>query len=480
VKSDSEEFAGRYADFKPGFRLLAVEEAAIPFHSVTASVLLQQRKPIAPINEYVLRCIHEGINDPKQISDFLGIGPEILNNSITKLWQSDLVEVANANGDLNVRLTSEGKISLDELEEFVPVAQDIWFTFNRLIWKAVPVSMNKLLDQKTVDDEGYIKVKPLKKVRPGVVDFPTKELNQAVKASMGIEMSDIDVLVVKGVERLETKYLFCSLLVYESTDRSDHVIEVVIDGRINEEMGSAIDNLGGSNYLGMKFEIPAIEVKSESDLIDLTISKFNSPVVSLEDVTSLRKKLAGVAEADQLAESVEARESSTDPVAQGLSELEIRFIDTVEHRPFLDQAIAEAESRLLITSPWVRNSVVRHDLMKSLYTAANRGVKIHIGYGISPDAEDCDAWAIEQLEKLASNYNNVVVACLGSTHAKILIWDDNSISGSFNWLSFRGDKDRTYRQEHSVLVLNKKKITDDLWKEQMDWIERSAGKFVAK
>ena len=50
MKSDTEELAERYADFKPGFRLLAVEEAAIPVFSVTASVLLQQRKPIAPIN----------------------------------------------------------------------------------------------------------------------------------------------------------------------------------------------------------------------------------------------------------------------------------------------------------------------------------------------------------------------------------------------------------------------------------------------
>lgn len=480
MKSDTEELAERYADSKPGFRLLAVEEAAIPVFSVTASVLLQQRKPIAPINEYVLRCIDQGIREPQQISDFLGLGPESLDKSITKLWQSDLIEVSNTNGVMSLRLTSAGNASLNELAELVPVAQDIWFTFNRLNWRAVPVSTNKLLDQKSIDSGDYIKVKPLKKDRPEVVDFPTKELNQAVKGSMGIEMSDVDILVVKGVEQIETKYQFCYLLVYESTNRGDHVVEVVIEGRINEEMGTTIDNLGGTAFLRMKFETPAIEVKSEIEFINSAISKINMPIVSLEDVTSLRRKLAEPIESSLSIESEDLHKDPQKTISQGLGELAIRFIDTVEHRPFLDQAIAEAKERLLITSPWVRNQVVRDDLMRSLYSAANRGVKIHIGYGISPNADDCDARAVEQLKKFASNNKNVVVSCLGSTHAKILIWDDNSISGSFNWLSFRGDKDRTYRQEHSVLVLNQAQITNDFWKDQMGWIERSAGKFVTQ
>ncbi len=480
MKSDTEELAERYADFKPGFRLLAVEEAAIPVFSITASVLLQQRKPIVPINEYVLRCIHQGINDPKQISDFLGLETESLDKSITKLWQSDLIEVSNVNGSINLRLTSEGNTSLDELAELVPVAQDIWFTFNRLNWKAVPVSTNKLLDQKSVDSGDYVKVKPLKKNRPGVVDFPTKELNLAVKASMGIEMSDVDILVVKGVEQIDTKFQFCYLLVYESTNRGDHVVEVVIEGRINEEMGTTIDNLGGTAFLGMKFETPAIEVKGEIEFINSAISKINKPIVSLDDVTALRRKLAEPVESSPAIESADSHKNPQKTSSQGLSELAIRFIDTYEHRPYMNQAIVEAKRRLLITSPWVKSSVVQGDLMMALESAAKKGVMIHIGYGITPDAEDCHPWAIDKLNKLATNYKNVVVTCLGSTHAKILIWDDNSISGSFNWLSFRGDDDRTYRQEHSVLVLNQEKITTDLWKEQMDWIERSAGKSATR
>jgi hypothetical protein len=41
---------------------------------------------------------------------------------------------------------------------------------------------------------------------------------------------------------------------------------------------------------------------------------------------------------------------------------------------------------------------------------------------------------------------------LENSHAKILIFDDVWINTSFNWLSFRGDPNRTFRMEEGTLV----------------------------
>ena len=41
---------------------------------------------------------------------------------------------------------------------------------------------------------------------------------------------------------------------------------------------------------------------------------------------------------------------------------------------------------------------------------------------------------------------------LQNTHAKILIFDGLWITTSFNWLSFKGDPNRTYRMEEGTLV----------------------------
>ncbi|HEX9968796.1 MAG TPA: hypothetical protein VGB03_01555, partial [Acidimicrobiales bacterium] len=81
------------------------------------------------------------------------------------------------------------------------------------------------------------------------------------------------------------------------------------------------------------------------------------------------------------------------------------------------------------------------------------GVDIHIGYGITrDDAHGHDAGAIAALDRLARACSNLVVRNLGDTHAKVLVWDDRMVITSFNWLSFRGDRRRRYRQEIGVLI----------------------------
>ncbi|MBD0394663.1 MAG: hypothetical protein ICV52_12615, partial [Microcoleus sp. C1-bin4] len=50
---------------------------------------------------------------------------------------------------------------------------------------------------------------------------------------------------------------------------------------------------------------------------------------------------------------------------------------------------------------------------------------------------------------------------LGDTHAKILISDVKfAVTTSFNWLSFKGDRDRTFRDERGTLVSDPQKIDE--------------------
>lgn len=97
--------------------------------------------------------------------------------------------------------------------------------------------------------------------------------------------------------------------------------------------------------------------------------------------------------------------------------------------------------------------MVTPELLKRLKDALEREVAVYIGYGINaeeqgePRKTDKDAE-----EKLAKQYRNFCFR-FGDTHAKVLICDSRfSITGSFIWLSFRGDSDRTFRDEQSVLV----------------------------
>jgi hypothetical protein len=59
---------------------------------------------------------------------------------------------------------------------------------------------------------------------------------------------------------------------------------------------------------------------------------------------------------------------------------------------------------------------------------------------------------VERLEKLTLRYGQLVLKKV-DTHAKVLLQDELLVAlGSFNWLSFRGDPDRPFRDEQSVLI----------------------------
>ena len=80
------------------------------------------------------------------------------------------------------------------------------------------------------------------------------------------------------------------------------------------------------------------------------------------------------------------------------------------------------------------------------------GVEVTIAHGYGPTDNGSDESALNRLSNLAARYDKFTCARVKNTHAKILIYDETWISTSFNWLSFRGDSDRTYRMEEGTLV----------------------------
>jgi HKD family nuclease len=469
---DDARVAERFAAVRPGYKLLACESGALPYFLITAPVLLQQKMPVAPIDEFVLRGINQGLSSVELIASFLGLEEDLVTLSLSRLWQNDFVDMPVATAGRELRLTSLGLLTLSNLLELVPSEQEVWFPFDRLLWKAVPFSAGALLRPKDVEQQGLLVIKPRMLKKPEVIDLPARDVDRSIKESMKNVLIDADVLVVKRIERAEQKYLPCHVLVYESLDGTDHVIEISIDGRLRPDIRNAIDALGGVSHFGFDFASSAFTSSQEIQPVLDAAAQVKIPIVPLEVVDDVRRQANATPDGEP---KIEVSDIDTGrPVV--IENMEVRHIDTFEHPMFLTQAITEAKTRLLITSPWVTRAVVRKEFMDKLYSAAKRGVQIHIGYGIDYEAKDCHVDALEKLEKLANQFENVYVACLGSTHAKILIWDKNEIITSFNWLSFRGDKDRTYRQEHGVLLRNQGNVTEANWSEQKEWIERVASK----
>jgi hypothetical protein len=78
-----------------------------------------------------------------------------------------------------------------------------------------------------------------------------------------------------------------------------------------------------------------------------------------------------------------------------------------------------------------------------------------ISYGIDDGkrVSERDMAAEQRLRHLATKYPQFRFVRLGDTHAKILVVDQRFVVvTSYNWLSFKGDPSRPFRDERGTLV----------------------------
>jgi hypothetical protein len=136
-------------------------------------------------------------------------------------------------------------------------------------------------------------------------------------------------------------------------------------------------------------------------------------------------------------------------------------ISVFEHAGLLQDALLYAKDRVLIMSPWITSNVVNEGFCNLIQGALRRGVKVTIAYGYKESLRDSNR-SISRLCDLAKN-NGLVFLKHQNTHAKVLIVDHCYVTTSFNWLSFQGSEDRTYRMEEGTKFMSKE-FSDEIYR----------------
>src|SRR4051812_30182480 len=86
--------ARRYANARSGASLIAYREVALPLFRVDCELLVLQRKPVPPIQEFVLRAIQAGLRDPGDIAGLLGVDHPIVLGAAAELLRSEALALA--------------------------------------------------------------------------------------------------------------------------------------------------------------------------------------------------------------------------------------------------------------------------------------------------------------------------------------------------------------------------------------------------
>ncbi len=352
----------------------------------------------------------------------------------------------------------------------------------------VGLGRSSLLSPKQVRESGALEIPPFPAKRPELEDVKLGEVDQL----LGLQFPDGEskrrqktrLLALNSLARRERFYQPAFAVAYRAIDGDEVQVAFEIDGRLSQQHEEAFAHADGPRRLGIVQSITTTraerflaqvvgrEVINEahpSEELEAVKEEAGCAAVELEGA---REKLKSAESAEQrkVAELAAEMADQRMKVSQAaLAQHPTRHLGVFEHRPLLQKALEETKERLLIISPWMTPEVVDRPFLSRLDALLQRGVRVYIGFGLGQVEEDKEKQnrVVGQLEELAVKYDGFSIRRLGDTHAKVLLSDRVfGVVTSFNWLSFRGAQNRTFRDERGIFF-SKPDLIDSLFNDYL-------------
>lgn len=422
----------RFGDHRPGLELISVVDAALPVTMLRVDVLAQERKPLPLLEEFILRFVHAGVHEIDEIAALLGLRRgQVVTTVVAQISSNNLTRAR----DGQLALTMLGLEAARNLAAVQPVLTQLNVPFDRLVWNAQDYPRSSLIKKRDAQEAG-LEILPAKKTsRVNLNDLAVERFNELVE-SRDDRTRQAEVLRVRKIaSQNQHLYMPAQLLVYGDPDSGEVELGLCVDGDLQPAHGLELAAAEAVTKLGISVARPEPRPTLAPELEEQR--------VAMEQVEMIR--IAG----EQAATS---EDEPADKRPQRVEDIAVRSVDVHEHPLLLNKALNGAKKRLLIIAPWVKGGVVNTDFVAALERRLRAGVEVHIGHGYGPDDSGSDDFALRKLHNLADRYDKLRVVRLQNTHAKILVSDDLWVTTSFNWLSFKGDPNRTYRMEEGTLI----------------------------
>lgn len=444
-------------------------EVGLPVYTLNVDAVTLAHKRVPPIEEFLMRSVAMSLSTIEELGAYLGLSQEVLKPALANLYQSENIALTAIQGRQRWTLTAKGRATLESAEIVVPEQSTFPVHFDAILRKPTLFRFQTLLKYKDLKEEGLIEIEVYPPRRPQVEEISAADLERILKTIPMNSEQRRDVLAVRSLDSRSIKkaYLRAICLFFKSLEDDEKQLAFIIDGKQSQEHELAFAANEG-------FRRSLANLRSNDEKAELRVL-----TEGVEDAATTPQQL--IAESDKLraeasvAQVEGALESAPDEekhaLRQKLQELEqqlskakeeadrfeVKNLYVVDHPPLLDDALSTAKSRLMIISPWVAGKVVTRAFTNKLETLLRKGVLVYIGYGISEDETQnlipSDIAARKKLRDLDQMFSNFTFKRLGNTHAKVLIKDSEFAAiTSFNWLSFKGDPSRTFRDEQGTLL----------------------------
>lgn len=463
--------ARRYSDQHPGYRLAYAGEAAVPVSLLTLDVLVQQRKKLPLVDEFVLRLADHGIYKIASMAAVLGIDEPTVSRAVADQLSAETVEYRpDSLGGRKVLLTHSGRRAVQELSTVTPQRTEYQRAFDRMLWKPIPHTLADLVTRADAEAQGMLLLPSVRTTDVTSGDVAPRRLNLLLdQAQQDNGGPAIEVLSVETIIRQPRLYLPAALLVFTSDMADDQRFSIVVDDTLSELHDGALHQVGGLERIRIQVA-PAV---GEPDLP----TPLRKQRIPYDVVRDLQRRADNPPSGD---DGVPTR-TLTGTVEHGsgtaraeLDALTVRSVPLFEHRELLISGLETARKRFLLAAPFVRDAVVTGDFLIKLENMLRRSsMTVHIGYGLGHDAAHSDNNALNRLRALARRYPRLTLAHVPDPQPNVLIFDDVWVNSGFDWLSFRDQPTRTYRPEEGTLVRDQAHV-DEQYNRYAELITRSS------
>ena len=478
----------RFQDYDVEF----VYAVCLPVYELRLRIVELETGKLSTAARFVLMLANVPVTEVSEIQRLLGLSESDVVAASAELLSASLVV---QQPDQRILITEQGRAVLREGgRTYRPRNRHPRMPYDPLVGAVIGIDLDDLLDREKVRKQGLF-IPTTKPRRPRLSQIRLPEV-QDYEERFGKAKHNAEILQVSDIKDIRLRY------------RTDVVLVKLGHRQSRAELYVAYR---AQQYLDQESEAIQRMAATSMDLVpdDIRPTKAE-PSVSLsrlapeeralvEDIGELDEALekTGVAVAEAEAarsatqderERVELEQTITNLTArkvelqndmrdseQKLNELsqgETRLVKTEEHRPLLLEAVRTATSELTIASAWINSRALDDELCKALAAAISNGVTVRIAWGLGTKTHGRESQrsrvkgdaALDELKRrIPERHRRRLIIKRMETHEKFVICDDKfCVSGSFNWLSYRGQVDNGYRRETSFF--SERPADVELWK----------------
>ena len=468
----------------------------LPVYELRLKVTEVAEDELSTPARFVLQMSNLKVTQPAELGKMLGMSQNYVASAAAELLRENLVTQSPG---LHIGITDSGKQVLKDRGRTRRARnKHIRVPYDPLTRRILDTDVEQLLDRDEVRKNGLF-IPPTIPRRPRLSNIRIDEIRgyerfygrQRDKAEI-LEVSDIkdvrlkyrsDVILVKLDAVNSDKSLFAAYQAQQYLEEESASIQRLADRGVDLVPGELKPEHFAHWIQPQEISQEESSLLKEIDDLDQVVSEADRAVAEAKATHGTTQDNAERSELEarinilesqklQLEQELEERESRLTSITKG----QIRLIKTEEHRHLLLTAIGKSSSELTLVSAWIDPYAFDDEVCRTLVAAVARGTHVRIAWGLgvrnrgsdsSRNREKGNAVLSKLRGLIPGNLRGNLTTKTVETHEKFIICDDQFCAwGSFNWLSYRGERDSAYRRETSSYSERYDDIA--LWKAHAD------------